>query len=61
MAYSNNMSQQYSVNDEAVFLQKLYKIQEDLSGGTDTETVLNEIKEAADMWNIRNSRVGSIR
>lgn len=61
VAYSNNMSQQYSVNDEAVFLQKLYKIQEDLSGGTDTETVLNEIKEAADMWNIRNSRIGSIR
>lgn len=61
VTYSNNVSQPFSVNDEKVFLQRLYSIQEDLSGGADTDTILNKIKDAAETWNIRNSRIGSIR
>lgn len=61
VAYSNNTSQQFSVSDEEAFIQKLYQIQEDLSGQTDKETVLDKIKDAADTWNVRNSRVNSMR
>ena len=59
VTYSNNVSQQFSVNDEEVFLQKLYKIQEDLAVGTDTNTILDKIKDATDTWNIRNIRINS--
>lgn len=59
--YSNNVSQSFSENDEVVFLEKLYRLQEALSGGSDTETILNQIKDAADTWNVRNSRINSTR
>lgn len=59
VAYSNNVSQRFSESDEEAFLDKLYKIQEDLSNGTDTETVLTKIKDAANTWSIRNSSINN--
>ena len=59
--YSNNVSQSFSENDEKAFLEKLYKIQEELSGGLDTDTIIHSIKDAASTWSVRNSRINSTR
>lgn len=59
--YSNNVSQSFSEGDEEVFLEKLYKLQEELSNDSDTETIINHIKDAASTWGVRNSRINSTR
>lgn len=61
VAYSNNVTQQFSEDDERLFLEKLVNIQEDLSNNADTKTVMDKIKDAATTWNIRNSSINSMR
>lgn len=61
VSYSNNVTQQFSEDDERLFLEKLVNIQEDLSNNADTETVMGKIKDAATTWNIRNSSINSMR
>ena len=61
VAYSNNVTQAFSEESEEVFLEQLYKIQEALSNGSDTETILAKIKDAASTWSVRNSRINSTR
>lgn len=61
VSYSNNVTQQFSENDEKLFLEKLVNIQEDLSNNADTETIMDKIKDAATTWNIRNSSINSMR
>lgn len=61
VSYSNNVTQQFSEDDERLFLEKLVNIQEDLSNNADTKTVMDKIKDAATTWNIRNSSINSMR
>ena len=59
VAYSNNVTQQFSESDEQLFLEKLVNIQEELSNNADAETIMSKIKDAATTWNIRNSSINS--
>lgn len=53
--YSNNVSQSFSTDNEERLLEALYKLREDLSDGVDAKIIIDKIKAAADIWNIRNS------
>ena len=59
--YSNNVSQNYSKEQEEVFLQKIYSLQDDISNGVAKDIVVNKIKDASVTWSSRNSRVNTIK
>lgn len=59
--YSNNVSQNFSRDQEKIFLQKIHSLQNDIADGAEKDIVVSKIRDASVTWGLRNSRVNNIK
>ena len=59
--YSNNVSQNFSKEQEEIFLQKIYSLQDDIADGVAKDIVISKIRDASATWGSRNSHVNTIK